>query len=113
MPGASIARTMRVHANRHDSGRTRNFVFLLVPGFSMMTLAAALEPLRALNRLVGFQAYDWRLASLHGETVATSSGIPLPALTFEDSLVDVDYLIVCAGFIRKIDEQRYLGAIRH
>jgi transcriptional regulator GlxA family with amidase domain len=79
----------------------------------MMTLAAALEPVRALNRLVGFQAYDWRLASLHGETVATSSGIPLPALNFEDSLVDVDYLIVCAGFIRKIDEQRYLGAIRH
>jgi AraC family transcriptional regulator, glycine betaine-responsive activator len=107
-----IVRGTRVSVKPQEATRPRNFVFLLVPGFSMMALAAALEPLRALNRLARFQAYDWRLASLHGEPVATSSGIPLPALNFEDSLVDADYLIVVAGFIRKIDEQRHLGAIR-
>jgi transcriptional regulator GlxA family with amidase domain len=95
-----------------DAARPRNFVFLLVPGFSLMTLAGAMEPLRALNRLARFQAYDWSLASLHGEPVATSSGIPLPAQSLQDSLEDADYLIVCGGFIRESDELRHLGAIR-
>lgn len=108
-----ITRGIRASAKRGEAARTRNFVFLLVPGFSMMALAAALEPLRALNRLARCQAYDWRLASLQGEAVETSSGIPLPALNFEDSLHVADYLIVVAGFIRKMDELRYLGAIRH
>jgi transcriptional regulator GlxA family with amidase domain len=99
-------------ARMRDAPRTRNFVFLLVPGFSLMTLAAAMEPLRALNRLARFQAYDWRLASLNGEPIPTSSGIPLPAWNVKEALIDADYLIVCAGFLQESDEQRYLGAIR-
>jgi transcriptional regulator GlxA family with amidase domain len=87
-------------------------VFLLVPGFSLITLAAAMEPLRALNRLARLDAYDWSLASLEGDSVATSSGIRLPAGHLEDTLDDADYLIVCAGFLRETDEQRHLGAIR-
>jgi transcriptional regulator GlxA family with amidase domain len=90
----------------------RNFVFLLVPGFSLMTLAGAMEPLRALNRLAGIQAYDWSLASLDDQAVATSSGIRLPARNLKDSLVDADYLIVCAGFLRPADEKLYIGALR-
>ena len=35
-------------------------------GFSMMSLASAIEPLRSLNRLAGREAYRWRLASLDG-----------------------------------------------
>jgi transcriptional regulator GlxA family with amidase domain len=101
-----------IRARMRDPPRTRNFVFLLVPGFSLMTLAAAMEPLRALNRLARFQAYDWRLASLNGEPVPTSSGIPLPARSVKEALTDADYLIVCAGFLQEGDEQRYLGAIR-
>lgn len=101
-----------VSAEHQQDPRRRNFVFLLVPGFSLMTLASAMEPLRALNRLAGMQAYDWTLASLEGEPVATSSGIRLPARTLQDALVDADYLIVCAGFIRPVDEKRHIGGIR-
>jgi AraC family transcriptional regulator, glycine betaine-responsive activator len=92
--------------------RCRNFVFLLVPGFSLITLAGSMEPLRALNRLAGFQAYDWTLASLEGEPVPTSSGIRLPARSLKDALADADYVIACAGFLREADEKRYVGAIR-
>jgi transcriptional regulator GlxA family with amidase domain len=99
-------------ATQHQDPRRRNFVFLLVPGFSLITLAGAMEPLRALNRLAGIQAYDWSLASLEDETVATSSGIRLPARNLKDALADADYLIVCAGFLRQSDEKRYVGAIR-
>ena len=44
--------------------------FFLVPEFPMMAFAAAIEPLRAANRLSGERSYDWRLFSRDGEPVA-------------------------------------------
>src|SRR5829696_9007593 len=91
----------------------QTFVFLLVPGLSMMSLASAIEPLRSLNRLVQREAYRWRLASLDGVPVAASNGIPFPAIAVEDALEDVDYLFVCGGLrIRESDEKRYLALLR-
>jgi len=104
----------RSRSRRHSPHAVprQNFVFLLVPGFSLITLAGFMEPLRALNRLARFDAYDWRLASLKADTVATSSGIRLPVMNLEEALEDADYLIVCAGFLAEQDEHRHLGAIR-
>lgn len=88
-------------------------VFFLVPGLSMMTLAAALEPLRSLNRLTRREAYVWRLASLDGKPVAASNGIPLPALSPEEALADADYLFACGGLrIQQADERRYVVFFR-
>ena len=56
---------------------TRTVVFLLVEGVSMMSLASGVEPLRSLNRLIGRDAWRWRLASLDGAPVEASNGIPL------------------------------------
>jgi transcriptional regulator GlxA family with amidase domain len=53
----------------------RSIVFFLVPEFTMMAFATALEPLRAANRMLGFEAYRWRLASLDGKPVAASNGV--------------------------------------
>lgn len=89
------------------------FVFLLVPGLSMMSLASALEPLRSLNRLAGREAYAWRLASLDGSPVPASNGIALPALRAEDALAEADYLFVCGGLrIQPADERRSLAVVR-
>jgi transcriptional regulator GlxA family with amidase domain len=41
----------------------------------MMAFATALEPLRAANRMLGFEAYSWRLASLDGKPVRASNGV--------------------------------------
>lgn len=41
----------------------------------MMAFATALEPLRAANRMLGFEAYAWRLASLDGKPVRASNGV--------------------------------------
>ena len=38
-------------------GRPETFIFLLVPGYSMMSLMSALEPLRSLNRLADRTAW--------------------------------------------------------
>jgi transcriptional regulator GlxA family with amidase domain len=53
----------------------RSIVFFLVNDFTMMAFATALEPLRAANRMLGFEAYRWRLASIDGRPVRASNGV--------------------------------------
>jgi transcriptional regulator GlxA family with amidase domain len=98
---------------RHPGPEPEIFVFLLVPGFSMMSLASALEPLRALNRLAGRDAYGWRLASLDGQAVEASNGIAFPATRADEAAASADYLFVCGGLrIRSADERRTLAVLR-
>ena len=56
-------------------GPRRTILFLLVPNFSMIAFANAIEPLRIANRIVGREVYRWRLASSDGDAVAASNGI--------------------------------------
>ncbi|MCO5730204.1 GlxA family transcriptional regulator [Rhizobium sp. SSA_523] len=82
----------------------RTLVFLLVPNFTMLPFAAAVETLRIANRMLGYQAYDWRLMSADGEKVHSSSGI---AIEVNSSLADErrhlggafrpDMVLVCSG----------------
>ncbi len=63
----------------------------------MMAFAAAIEPLRAANRLSGEQLFDWRLFSRDGEPVRASNRIDIAV---HGSLRDepaLDLLLVCAG----------------
>jgi transcriptional regulator GlxA family with amidase domain len=53
----------------------RSIVFFLVPDFTMIAFATAIEPLRAANRMLGHEAYQWRLASLDGQPVKASNGV--------------------------------------
>ena len=53
----------------------RSFVFFLVPDFSMLAFATAVETLRLANRMLGYQHYRWRLASVDGEPVTASNGV--------------------------------------
>lgn len=53
----------------------RSLVFFLVPDFTMVAFATALEPLRIANRMLGYEAYRWRLASADGKPVPASSGV--------------------------------------
>lgn len=96
-----------------DPLKPETFVFLLVPGFSMMSLASALEPLRSLNRLADANVYEWRLAGLGGGPVGASNGIPVPTLPHEPALAGADYVFVCGGLrMKSADERAYLGLLR-
>jgi len=78
-----------------------------------MSLTSAIEPLRSLNRLVGADAYEWRLASLDGRPVAASNGIPLPAVPLDLALEGASALFICGGLrIQEPDERGYLAALR-
>jgi transcriptional regulator GlxA family with amidase domain len=71
--------------------------FYLVPEFPMMAFAAAIEPLRAANRLTGERLYDWRLFTRDGSPARPSNGLALAAA---GSILDangMDLMLVCAG----------------
>ena len=53
----------------------RSFVFFLVPDFTMIAFATALDPLRSANRMLGYDAYRWRLTSIDGKPVRASNGV--------------------------------------
>ena len=53
----------------------RSIAFFLIPDFTMVAFATALEPLRIANRMLGYEAYRWRLASLDGQPVPASNGV--------------------------------------
>ena len=71
--------------------------FFLVPQFSMMSFSAALEPLRAANRLSGAPLYEWQLVSVDGKAVVASNGIPIDVHLKLDQLRAVDVVVVCVG----------------
>lgn len=97
-----------------DRNKPCTIIFILVDGLSMMSLASAVEPLRALNRLVNREAYRWRLASLDGCPVSASNGIPLPAERAEDALDGADYVFVCGGLrIQASEKRRYSAVLRN
>ena len=50
---------------------------LLFARFSNHCLANAIEPLRAVNTLLGHTAYDWTFLSMDGAAVTSSSGLPV------------------------------------
>lgn len=62
----------------------RSIVFFLVPDFSMIAFATAIEPLRIANRMLGYEAYRWRLASADGKPVTASSDIEISVNTSLD-----------------------------
>jgi transcriptional regulator GlxA family with amidase domain len=98
---------------RQSKEGQETFAFLLVPGFSMMSLASAVEPLRSLNRLVQREDFRWVFASLDGRRIEASNGVPFPALPHDEAIDEAEYLFVCGGLrIQEADERRYLAILR-
>jgi len=66
------------------SERAREVAFFLLQRFNMLTLAAALEPLRAANYLASAPLYRWRHLSPTGGPVSASNGIAVETMPFTD-----------------------------
>lgn len=75
-----------------------SIAFLLVPGFSLMSYAAAVEPLRAANTLAGKLLYRWYHASPSDKAAVASNGAAIvPDCKFGARLRALDLMLVCAG----------------
>ena len=77
--------------------RPREIVFALVPDYSFIAFSCAVEPLRMANRMRGEQLYRWRIVSVGGAPVASSSGLSVQIDGDLGSVENADLVIVCAG----------------
>ncbi len=72
--------------------------FLLIPGFALLSYAAAVEPLRAANQLAGKTLYRWWNATPGDKPAVASNGAAiLPDFKFGADAGPLDLLFVCAG----------------
>ncbi len=60
-----------------DGATPKQIIFVLIPNFSMIAFASAVEALRLANRAIGRTAYQWKVISCDGEAVFASNGLGL------------------------------------
>ncbi len=89
---------------------TQTVGFLLVPGFALMSYAAAIEPLRAANLIAGKELYRWWHAAPGGKPVMASNGLAIIPDCGTDRDRAADMVFVCAGGNPAIFEDRSVFA---
>jgi transcriptional regulator GlxA family with amidase domain len=102
---------------RHDlpagSESVQTVGLLVVPNFSMIAFAAAIEPLRLANRVAGKTFYAWRVFSEDGQAVTASNGM---SMEVDGSFAEVEALpavIVCSGVdVHKLDHRNLIRCLR-
>ncbi|MEM7566965.1 MAG: GlxA family transcriptional regulator [Pseudomonadota bacterium] len=72
---------------------------LLVPidGFSLLSFAAVVDPLRAANRALGREAYAWSAVTIDGSPARASSGFSIDVAGAIKEAPPASLVIVCAG----------------
>ncbi len=75
----------------------KSFTFLLIPEFSMMAFAAAVEPLRSANRMSGATHYRWTIISHDGRPVRASNGMEVVPHHAMNDVASCETLFVCSG----------------
>ena len=96
-----------------DFDRPRRFVFVLLENFTLLSFASAVECLRIANRMMGWQAYDWRIIGEGGEGVTSSAGARFTLDGDLDELSRDDTIMLCGGIdVQAATTKRLLGWVR-
>ncbi|SHI31755.1 GlxA family transcriptional regulator [Wenxinia saemankumensis] len=96
-----------------DPSRTRRFVFVLLPRFTMLCFASAVEALRIANRMAGRELYTWRLIGEGGTEMACSAGISFRLQGDLDELGRDDTVMVCGGIdVQEATTKRVVSWLR-
>ncbi|MET0677629.1 MAG: GlxA family transcriptional regulator [Bradyrhizobium sp.] len=88
------------------ASRPKQVGFLLIPGFSLLSYASTIEPLRAANRLSGRTLYTWHHISTDNKAPTASSGLAVTADHKVGDDFDIDTIFVCAGGNPALFQQR-------
>ena len=77
--------------------KVHHFGFLVLPGFSMIALAAAVDALRLANRFNRSEIYTWKTIAVNNDHILASNKLNFqPDITINDEEM-YDYLFVCGG----------------
>ena len=90
-PGAAFHRPSRAFLPAFD------VVFLLVPGFNIVSFGAAMGPLRQANELSPAALYRWRLLSFDGRPVVSSSEVRVEVDAGIEDMHTPELALVCSG----------------
>jgi transcriptional regulator GlxA family with amidase domain len=71
---------------------------MILPDTNLILVAAVIEPLRAVNRLLGRKLYGWTISTPDGAPAPTTSGVPIPAARAFDADASPDPLFVLASY---------------
>jgi len=87
--------------------------FLLIPNFSMLAFASAIEPLRAANRMSGETLFSWIVASPDGTQSRASNHVKTDVDGNADILSDCHIVFVCAGLdVKSQSDKTTLNMLR-
>lgn len=90
--------------------QTKQVGFCLLPGFSLLAYASAIEPLLACNRITGEERYRFSTLGF-GEGVVSDSGVTVSTRLVSQVNEDLDMLILCGGApVNYADDQAMLKA---
>ena len=88
-----------------SSDEKLRITLLVLPDSSMMSLASALDTMRAANRIAGRVLFDWQIATLNGKTARLTCDLLIePDIVLADDSSG-DVLIVIASF----NQQHHAG----
>ena len=90
---------------------THNLAFVVVPDFSNMGLALAIEPLFVANWLAQKPLFRWQVLSLDGLSVRASNGMHLPVDGALGEIGTYDTVFVVASFNAKVQAEDQRRAI--
>ena len=87
--------------------------FLLIPNFSMLAFASAIEPLRAANRMSGDTLFSWIVASPDGMQSRASNHVKTDVDGDSTILADCHIVFVCAGLdVKAQSDKSILNMLR-
>lgn len=105
---------MSGHKRFSQPSRTGRFAFVLMPRFSLLALAGAIEPLRHANHVLGNDHYGWPLFSEDGNAVLSSSGVPVtPSGSLRDVPLDANVILVGGADILQCYSPALVKWLRH
>ena len=105
---------MSGHKRFAQPSRVGKFAFVLMPRFSLLALAGAIEPLRHANHVLGQDHYGWPLFSEDGNAVLSSSGVPVtPSGSVKDVPLDANVILVGGADILQSYSPTLVKWLRH
>ena len=75
----------------------RHYGFLVMPGFSLIAFAAAVDTLRLANRVQGVELYTWETITPNDDVVKASNGLEIKPDRKLSEVDKYEALFVCGG----------------
>lgn len=108
-----MSQSTRTTSPRRDAAEPRRFAFVLLPEFTMLCFAAAVESLRIANRMAGAEIYEWMITGEGGETMRASSGVQFQLECDLPELARDDTIVLCGGIdVQAATTKRLLNWLR-